>query len=236
MPPFTKGPSGHSMPLMQMAAYLGMDLQRDHNLLWIAQCALKEPPSQGWDEVRMADGKSYFVHRESGQTAWRLPSVEKYRQMYERERQPILDQPSQVVEQRRRRSSVGVFQSLAAAMPESPRASLASSSPRESGTGRETPRPRPPGQKEILPEHSAGSSRASRRPPEGRGRKSDYWDSLVPKLTPRGIEKAPTWQRAAIDNARCRLLERDHKAVQVALAKGLPPRAASATVISWTWG
>eukprot|EP00966_Prymnesium_polylepis_P223935 5180908-Prymnesium_polylepis.1 len=55
-----KGPT-----INEMALYLGMDPVRDKNLMWIAACAMREPPTPGWDEVTSAEGKTFFVNRDT---------------------------------------------------------------------------------------------------------------------------------------------------------------------------
>eukprot|EP00327_Prymnesium_parvum_P049633 CAMPEP_0205891078 /NCGR_PEP_ID=MMETSP1083-20121108/21885_1 /ASSEMBLY_ACC=CAM_ASM_000430 /TAXON_ID=97485 /ORGANISM="Prymnesium parvum, Strain Texoma1" /LENGTH=91 /DNA_ID=CAMNT_0053255373 /DNA_START=91 /DNA_END=362 /DNA_ORIENTATION=+ len=55
----------------EMARYLGMDPVRDKHLMWIAACAMREPPTPGWDEATSSDGQPYFVNVYTGESAWR---------------------------------------------------------------------------------------------------------------------------------------------------------------------
>ena len=74
-------PAAMSLPLLSMAACLGMDPTRDKDLLWIARSALEAPLPDGWEELEDEDGTRYFHERASGKTSWQLPSDDYYRQV-----------------------------------------------------------------------------------------------------------------------------------------------------------
>ncbi|KAL1511371.1 hypothetical protein AB1Y20_006173 [Prymnesium parvum] len=178
----------------EMARYLGMDPVRDKHLMWIAACAMREPPTPGWDEATSSDGQPYFVNVYTGESAWRLPSDEKYRQMYERRRQSI-PPPSK---------------------PLAPPTKSALAAPAADAASPSVGRAQSLGAR-------ASSARSAR--PHASPRQSDYWESFVPQLTPRGIEKAPLWQRRVIESVRTRLTMRERPPPRPATAR--PPSTPS---------
>jgi hypothetical protein len=78
-----------------MAKFLGMNLQTDSQLLWIAQEALLAKLPEGcapallvrpqrltprrWTEQRTDDGAVFFHHRGSGRSSWEHPKDAYFR-------------------------------------------------------------------------------------------------------------------------------------------------------------
>lgn len=55
------------------AVYLGMDIEADRDLLWIAEKALTAPLPSGWVEYLDPEGKEFFYHRESNISSYEHP-------------------------------------------------------------------------------------------------------------------------------------------------------------------
>ena len=176
-----------------MALYLGMDPVHDKDLMWIAACAMREPPTPGWDEVVAADGKTYFVNRHTGESAWRLPSDEKYRQMYERKRTPV-PEPEVTTKVQPRRRSASVFSSLhpakgppSADAPPAARAEAAEAPDRKSqatapehskraSSGAASARDSSRGSKSVAGTGARAASARGSRPGANKQDSSNYWE------------------------------------------------------------
>lgn len=70
--------------ILQYAAYLGMNVAADTDLLWIAQQALTAELPQGWAEHSdPMSGDSYFHNENTGETVWEHPCDSYYRNLYQ---------------------------------------------------------------------------------------------------------------------------------------------------------
>lgn len=69
--------------LYEYAEILGMDLERDADLLWIAEKGLRAPLPEQWKACATAeDGEVFFFNVVTGESQWDHPLDEHYRQMY----------------------------------------------------------------------------------------------------------------------------------------------------------
>ena len=70
--------------ILQYAAYLGMDIAADTDLLWIAQQALVAELPPGWTEhADPMSGDAYFHNAQTGETVWEHPCDSYYRNLYD---------------------------------------------------------------------------------------------------------------------------------------------------------
>ncbi|RHZ12637.1 hypothetical protein DYB37_005006 [Aphanomyces astaci] len=68
--------------VMEHSKYLGMDPERDQDLLWIARKSLVADIPPGWHQVMTQEGVSYYYNDESGDSRWEHPSDQDYKAMY----------------------------------------------------------------------------------------------------------------------------------------------------------
>merc|ERR1712187_566172 len=65
------------------AIYLGMDLQADNDLFWIAREGLKEPIPEPWKPCQLQDSREvFYFNKITGERSWEHPSDGIYRKMY----------------------------------------------------------------------------------------------------------------------------------------------------------
>ncbi|RHY12091.1 hypothetical protein DYB25_010481, partial [Aphanomyces astaci] len=68
--------------VMEHSKYLGMDPERDQDLLWIARKSLVANIPPGWHQVMTQEGVPYYYNDESGDSRWEHPSDQDYKAMY----------------------------------------------------------------------------------------------------------------------------------------------------------
>ena len=64
------------------AKYLGMDLQEDKHLFWVAREGLKAPLPSEWKPCQSPDGELYYFNFSTGESVWDHPCDEYYRKLY----------------------------------------------------------------------------------------------------------------------------------------------------------
>ena len=68
----------------EYAKWLGMDLQQDKDLQWIAREGLKAPLPEHWKPCKTTDtDEIYYFNFSSGESTWDHPCDEYYRTLYE---------------------------------------------------------------------------------------------------------------------------------------------------------
>ena len=65
---------------------LGLDVEREADLLWIAREGAGAPLTEGWTAQKDDSGEPYFFNERTGQTRWDHPSIERYRDLCEEHR------------------------------------------------------------------------------------------------------------------------------------------------------
>jgi hypothetical protein len=70
--------------IKEYAEFLGMDLQKDQHLFWIARESLKAPLPPEWKPCQTTDGNIYYFNFKSGASMWDHPCDEYYREIYEK--------------------------------------------------------------------------------------------------------------------------------------------------------
>lgn len=78
--------------LLSYAEYLGMDVERDWQLLWIADEALHTPAPPGWEQHQDVVGDIYYYNVVTADTSPQHPNDYHYQQLYYRERVQLLKQ------------------------------------------------------------------------------------------------------------------------------------------------
>jgi hypothetical protein len=71
------------------ATWLGMDLQSDQELFYIAKEGLKAPLPGDWKPCRSPDGEIYYFNFSNGDSVWDHPCDEHYRAMFRIEKEKL---------------------------------------------------------------------------------------------------------------------------------------------------
>eukprot|EP00928_Gymnodinium_smaydae_P045818 TRINITY_DN30498_c0_g1_i1.p1 TRINITY_DN30498_c0_g1~~TRINITY_DN30498_c0_g1_i1.p1 ORF type:complete len:234 (+),score=35.94 TRINITY_DN30498_c0_g1_i1:69-770(+) len=77
----------------EYAQWLGMDLEEDEDLLWIAEMGLKAPLPPQWRPCQTADNEIFYHNFQTGESVWDHPCDDYHRKLYAREKrkkQPCL--------------------------------------------------------------------------------------------------------------------------------------------------
>eukprot|EP00953_Heterococcus_sp_UTEX-ZZ885_P013861 7908-Heterococcus_DN1.PRE.1 len=77
--------------IKEYAKWLGMDLDKDGDLFWIAKEGLKAPLPENWKPCKTVDTEEiYYFNFFSGESTWDHPCDEYYRKLYEEEKKKKL--------------------------------------------------------------------------------------------------------------------------------------------------
>jgi len=66
----------------EYAAWLGMDLLEDSELLWIAREGLLAPLPKPWKPCQTEENDIFYFNFQTGESTWDHPCDARYRQMY----------------------------------------------------------------------------------------------------------------------------------------------------------
>jgi centrosomal protein CEP164 len=69
------------------AEWLGMDLQEDEDLLWIARAGLKQPLPNPWRPCQTENDEIFYFNFETGESVWDHPMDEHHRKLYVAEKE-----------------------------------------------------------------------------------------------------------------------------------------------------
>jgi hypothetical protein len=72
--------------IMEYAAYLGMDLENDKDLLYIAEKGLKAPVPEPWVTMENENDDIYYLNPVTSEVLWQHPLDTHYRNLYIQER------------------------------------------------------------------------------------------------------------------------------------------------------
>lgn len=73
--------------ILEYAEWLGLDLEEDQDLLWIAKAGLAMPVPFPWKPYQLGeDGTLFYFNYETGESVWDHPCDDKYRQLVQNER------------------------------------------------------------------------------------------------------------------------------------------------------
>jgi centrosomal protein CEP164 len=72
--------------IAEYAKWLGMDLEADKHLFWVAREGLKAPLPSEWKPCQSPEGELYYFNFQSGESVWDHPCDEHYRSMYQEEK------------------------------------------------------------------------------------------------------------------------------------------------------
>ncbi len=75
-----------SEEILEYAQFLGMDLDRDQDLFWIAREGLKAPLPEPWKPCKTEENDIYYFNFSNGDSVWEHPCDEYYRNLYQTEK------------------------------------------------------------------------------------------------------------------------------------------------------
>ena len=73
----------------EYAQWLGMDLENERALMWIASEGLKAPLPEDWKPCRSPEGDIYYFNFSTGESVWDHPCDEYYRTLYQEEKRKL---------------------------------------------------------------------------------------------------------------------------------------------------
>ena len=73
--------------LLTYAEWLGMDIETEQHLLWIAQEGLLEEPPADWKPCKSPDGDIYYFNFKTGESMWDHPCDESFRELYREQKE-----------------------------------------------------------------------------------------------------------------------------------------------------
>mmetsp|Transcript_4213 Transcript_4213/g.8319 ORF Transcript_4213/g.8319 Transcript_4213/m.8319 type:complete len:105 (-) Transcript_4213:1073-1387(-) len=76
--------------IVEYAQWIGMDVQADKDLLWIAREGLKAPLPEGWKPCKTEEGSIYYFNSSTGESLWDHPSDDLYKKLYKVEKEKTL--------------------------------------------------------------------------------------------------------------------------------------------------
>ena len=75
-----------TLEIKQYATYIGMDLERDKDLLWIAREALLAPLPEAWVQTTNSKGEVCYHNTQTNEIFWEHPSDKTYKALYLKEK------------------------------------------------------------------------------------------------------------------------------------------------------
>jgi WW domain len=72
--------------IVEYAVFLGIDLEKEKDLLWIAREGLKAPLPEAWRPCKADDGSIYYFNFSTGESVWDHPCDRYYKSLFEEER------------------------------------------------------------------------------------------------------------------------------------------------------
>ncbi|GAX85096.1 hypothetical protein CEUSTIGMA_g12516.t1 [Chlamydomonas eustigma] len=72
--------------ILEYAQWLGMDAEKEKELMWIAKEGLKAPLPQSWKPCKTPGGDIYYFNFSTGESIWDHPCDEFYRKLYQDEK------------------------------------------------------------------------------------------------------------------------------------------------------
>eukprot|EP00983_Pelagomonas_calceolata_P017518 548947-Pelagomonas_calceolata.AAC.2 len=91
--------------VQEYAIWLGMDLEEDKELIWIAEEGLKAPCPEHWKACKTLKGDVYYFNFANGESIWDHPLDEHYRKLFLQEREK-----QRCTRKRRREEAAGQLQ------------------------------------------------------------------------------------------------------------------------------
>ena len=81
--------------IVEYATWLGMDLQADKALFWIATEGLKAPLPPDWKPCKSPDGEIYYFNFDTGESQWDHPCDDHFKAKYKEEKKKLEQQKQQ---------------------------------------------------------------------------------------------------------------------------------------------
>mmetsp|Transcript_92421 Transcript_92421/g.146108 ORF Transcript_92421/g.146108 Transcript_92421/m.146108 type:complete len:117 (-) Transcript_92421:102-452(-) len=67
----------------EYAEWLGMDIEKDRDLFWIARQGLKAPLPKPWKPCQSEDNEIFYFNFETGESVWDHPCDDHFRKVYQ---------------------------------------------------------------------------------------------------------------------------------------------------------
>ncbi|KAL7681313.1 putative WW domain-containing protein [Plasmopara halstedii] len=99
--------------VLEYATWLGMDLEAERDLFWIAREGLKAPLPANWKPCKTTDTEEiYYFNFASGQSTWDHPCDEFYRNLYEEHKKKLHGQGAQERDEKKKKAQADVAELL----------------------------------------------------------------------------------------------------------------------------
>ena len=72
--------------ILEYAGWLGMNLEKEKDLFWIASEGLKKPLPEDWKPCKSPEGHIYYFNFSTGESVWDHPCDDYYRKLYQDEK------------------------------------------------------------------------------------------------------------------------------------------------------
>mmetsp|Transcript_791 Transcript_791/g.1852 ORF Transcript_791/g.1852 Transcript_791/m.1852 type:complete len:450 (+) Transcript_791:280-1629(+) len=79
-------PIERAADVKEMAEYMGIDVEKEMHLLWVAKLAVIESLPEGWEETQTADGRILYINQSEGSSTDEHPLDEYFKDLLARER------------------------------------------------------------------------------------------------------------------------------------------------------
>lgn len=79
-------PIERAADVKEMAEYMGIDVEKEMHLVWVAKLAVIESLPEGWEETQAADGRVLYFNQSEGSSTEEHPLDEYFKELLERER------------------------------------------------------------------------------------------------------------------------------------------------------
>jgi hypothetical protein len=79
-------PIERAADVKEMAEYMGIDVEKEMHLVWVAKLAVIESLPEGWEESQAADGRVLYVNQAEGSSREDHPLDEYFKDLLARER------------------------------------------------------------------------------------------------------------------------------------------------------
>lgn len=70
----------------EYAVWLGMNIQTEHHLLWIARAGLKAPCQEPWKPCKTEEGDIFYFNFATGESIWDHPADVYYKTLYQKQK------------------------------------------------------------------------------------------------------------------------------------------------------
>ena len=76
----------NTLEINSYAEFLGMNLNVDRDLLWIARDGLKAPLPENWKACKTGNQEIYYFNFKTGESIWDHPCDQQFKELYKKEK------------------------------------------------------------------------------------------------------------------------------------------------------